>query len=108
MDFYEFNIPQNVSYEVAKGNEEGLKFKIEPDVYEEFKIATLNIGSRENLRAIAEQYLNTLDNKVTIIFETLGTLSNQLTEYFAENNQASADAAKSSAGALKANVEKLA
>jgi hypothetical protein len=108
IDFYEFNIPKNISYEIVKGKGEGLKFKIEPDVYEEFKIATLNIGSRENLRAIAEQYLNTLDDKVTVIFETLGTLSNQLTEYFAENNQASAEAAKNSAGALKANVEKLA
>ena len=108
VEFYKFNIPEQVDLDEVQ--RKGTKFVVPPEVYEreEFKIATLNIGTQQNLRSIAEEYLNNLDNRVATIYETLGTLSNELNKYFVENETNSARRAESSATELKANIAKLA
>ena len=86
------------------------QFVIPAETYEnkEFLLGTLNIGTQAELRNIAQEYLNNLDEKITIIYETLGTMSNQLNNYFVDNDTNSAEQAKASAALLKTNVDNLA
>tara|TARA_R110002074_G_scaffold13872_2_gene48955 strand:+ start:599 stop:1507 length:909 start_codon:yes stop_codon:yes gene_type:complete len=108
LEFYQFEIPKNIVPDPALVKDG--QFVIPAETYEnkEFLLGTLNIGTQAELRNIAQEYLNNLDEKITIIYETLGTMSNQLNNYFVDNDTNSAEQAKASAALLKTNVDNLA
>jgi len=104
--FYNFNVPRDISRQ--KMSYRGGKFFINYSLYKDHQFATINIGTREELREIAQQYLDTLDDKISIIYESLGALTSQLNDYFIKNDTSSATAAKGTAEALSTNIQKLA
>lgn len=104
--FYNFKVPSDIPKE--RMSYRGGKFFINYSDYKNFQFATVNIGTREQLRQIAQQYLDTLDDKISVIYESLGTLTNQLNDYFIKNDTNSGTAAKSTAEKLSVNVQKLA
>ena len=104
--FYNFKVPSDIPK--SKMSYRDGKFFINYTEYKNFQFATVNIGTREQLRQIAQQYLDTLDNKISVIYESLGTLTNQLNDYFIKNDTSSGTAAKNTAEKLSTNIQKLA
>ncbi len=104
--FYNFNVPSNIPK--SKMSYRDGKFFINYTEYKDFQFASVNIGTREQLRQIAQQYLDTLDDKISIIYESLGQLTNQLNDYFIKNDTNSGTAAKGTAEKLSTNIQKLA
>ena len=73
-----------------------------------FKVATLDFGSRENMKKIAEAYTARLGDSITEIYNGLDSLSNNINLYFVESEKGAAIKARKDAMELKQDVDDLA
>ena len=74
-----------------------------------FKLGTLDLGSRKDMRERAEKYVDRLGENLLSIYSELESLTNNVNKYFLnspEEKNAALDARKN-ADALKADTEKL-
>jgi len=121
IDFYKFEINSN-NLKGLKPKEGKTKINIpinaikDPERkkdYEKYKslnpikYATLNFGSKKQLKTIAENYTVKLGNTMHEIYQQLELLNNNINKYYLGGNKASAMAAANNATSLKANMDKL-
>tara|TARA_R100000388_G_scaffold17702_1_gene13726 strand:+ start:1857 stop:2819 length:963 start_codon:yes stop_codon:yes gene_type:complete len=80
-----------------------------PNLPDETLIARLDFGSREQLRAIANKYVARLGERITNIFDSFATLTNNLNVYFTnfENKTVGAQAASDADRLAKAVDENI-
>ena len=76
---------------------------------QDFKIATLNFGSRQKLQKIAQQYASRLGTVLQEIYQQIDELSQNVHEYFldAPNSKSAALAAQTNAKVLKKDADEL-
>ena len=75
--------------------------------YKKNKYATLNFGSKKQLKTVAENYTVKLGNTMHEIYQQLELLNNNINKYYLGGDKSSALAAANNAGSLKANMDKL-
>ena len=72
-------------------------------------VATLEFGSQEDIREIANKYIDQLQDEIVIIFNRLSDLSDNINQYTMNNNQnaglKASDNAKELYGATRQLVE---
>jgi|11BtaG_2_1085332.scaffolds.fasta_scaffold00938_10 hypothetical protein len=121
IDFYKFEInSENIINFKPKGGETQINIPlsliVNPDSKEEYemlnlnpvKYATLNFGSKKQLKTIAEKYTVKLGNTMHEIYQQLELLNNNVNKYYLGGDKSSALAAANNATSLKANMDKLA
>ena len=84
----------------------GKQFRIKKNYYTQFKIATLDLGSRKKITEIATRYADRLGDSMFLIYQLLDSLGNSVNDYFLEQNKASAMKASSAAGEIKNKITK--
>ena len=110
IDFYKFEInSNNINNPKFKSEKDETKISIPLSliVNSDNKYATLNFGSKEQLKTIAENYTVKLGNTMHEIYQQLELLNNNINKYYLGGDKASAMAAANNATSLKANTEKL-
>lgn len=63
------------------------QFIIKPDVYQQNQIGEINVGGREQLRAIGQRYADRLGDSLFTIYELLEDLSHNINQYFLDENK---------------------
>ena len=84
----------------------GLQFRIKKNYYTQFKIATLDLGSRQSIVEIAKRYTDRLGESLFRIYELLDMLGNDINNYFLEQDKNSAASAAQKAGSLREKILK--
>ena len=109
VDFYQFTVGDKAQgiegdFDVVDFENKKIKTNKLPD---SMKIARLDFGSREDLRAIANKYVARLGERITDIFDAFADLTNNLNIYLTdfENKTVGAQAA-ADADKLSKSVEK--
>jgi len=78
--FYEITItPENID---EMGGWDHNRFSIKPYDYERTKIGAVNLGTREQIRAVGQRYADRLGDSLFMIYELLENLSNNINQYF--------------------------
>ena len=108
IDFYEFTVgtdeyPGDFSAYDLSTSRRGIYTKN----IGEYKVATLEFGSREKMRQIAERYAERLGNSVTEIYNGLDSLSSNINLYFVESDKSAGLKARTDANELKQDVDEL-
>ena len=68
------------------------------------EIATLDFGTKQQLKAIADKYVARLGDRVLVIFDELDQLTNNINKYLIGNEKSAGTAASSNAEALKVKI----
>ena len=94
----------NSKIKIAKGKK---RWRMTGDEYKEEELGTLSLGSPEDLKKIASQYVSRLGEGVTEIFNTLDALTKNINIYFsgAEGAIGAGGDAKKDAALLKRKVD---
>ena len=71
------------------------------------KAKTLNIGSKESLKALAEAYAEKISQDIVVIYDALDTLSQNINGYLIGNKLSAGKAATEDAKAVASKTEKL-
>ena len=108
IDFYEFTVgteeyPGDFSVRDLSASVRG----IYSERLGEYRVATLDFGSRENMKKIAETYTARLGDGITEIYNGLDSLSNNINLYFVESEKGAAIKARKDAMDLKQDVDEL-
>ena len=68
------------------------------------EIATLDFGTKQQLKNIADKYVARLGDRVLVIFDELDQLTNNINKYLIGNEKSAGTAASSNAEALKVKI----
>ena len=111
IDFYKFEInSNNINNPKFKSEKDKTKISIPLSLIinsEGTEYATLNFGSKEQLKTVAQNYTVKLGNTMNEIYQQLELLNNNVNKYYLGGDKASAMAAANNATSLKANMDKL-
>jgi len=104
--FYEIVVtPEN--YHELDISSSKTQFVIPARSYQENQIGEINLGSREQIKSIAQRYTERLGDNLFTIYELLENLSNNINQYFLEDNKQAGEQAHSDATNLQNNIKTL-
>ena len=108
LNFYKTIIdPGNVEDKIIKTGEDENRWRMTAEKYKTEELGTLSLGSPEDLKEVASQYVSRLGEGVTEIFNTLDALTKNINIYFsgAEGAIKAGGDAKDQAKLLKRKVD---
>jgi hypothetical protein len=119
LEWYQFPVTEELmgdmfDAESSKGKQghyadlthDGKQFRIKKNYYQQFKIATLDLGSRKNIIEIASRYADRLGDSMFMIYQLLDNLGNNVNDYFLDQDKSSAMKASSTADEIKNKIIK--
>ncbi len=112
LEWYQFPITEELmddmlsNYRYADLIKNGNQFRIKKRYYTQFRVATLDLGSRQKIVEIASRYADRLGDSMFMIYKLLDSLGNNVNDYFLEQSKVSALKAVSDAAELQGKITK--